>query len=590
MLKGRSHSYGFNEKNKMMRKLILPIAFATAAVAVQAKPIDADEAAQTARRIQGFEPEAVAIPSTLRRKLAYSPYVTPAFYLFNNAEANGFVIVSGDDEFPTFIAYSDEHSIDSDRPLPVQLTEYLQIVSQYVAEVQKGNTEAPLRASSKTGTPVVAPLLECYWDQGYPNNELCPMIDGAHAPVGCVATAMAQIMYKWKWPEHGRNEKTYDWGGGRYLSVDFSASTYDWSRIKASDRANSASKKAREAVSRLNFDCGVAATMAYGADGSGTLMEQGYIGMYRYLGYSSSKMKMLYRDCFDGTQDDWNHIVKNQLDKGQPVLYAAHSTTNTGGRDAGHCFVLDGYDSNGFMHVNWGWGGSCNGYYDITLLDPDDTGYTFNTDQRMTIDIVPDYEGNDDAEKTFPIHMAQPLTVSTANVALGGRFVAEISECANLSGATVIYDIGLALCDKYGKLIRMVQENSSKYRNITLPYRSYFQVTSINGIMPTGLADGDYVVRFMTTETGYTNWALPNTVGGTVNNWVPVMVSNGMAYFNEVSSGIANLDNGDKPVASVSYFDLNGRSIKHPTAADGIVVERRTHTDGTVTSVKRRMR
>jgi hypothetical protein len=219
------------------------------------------------------------------------------------------------------------------------------------------------------------PLLTTTWNQDAPYNAQCP----TPCPVGCVATAMAQVMRYWQHPVRGTGTHSYYWSpdepywspDGRVLSADFGSTTYDWANMP--DEATSASPPAvKNAVSTLCYHCGVAVDMQYGPAGSGA-MEYPYIALRRYFGYENPH----YAGRPDATRDEWYAMMCEQIDKGQPVLYCTRL----------HAFVLDGYDSPDLVHFNFGWGGQEDGWYPI---DAPDGGSTQDLGDPCFVDAIID--------------------------------------------------------------------------------------------------------------------------------------------------------------------------------------------------------
>ena len=204
------------------------------------------------------------------------------------------------------------------------------------------------------------PLLTTTWEQGPPYNDKCPTYQGQRSVVGCVATAMAQVMRYWQHPVRGTGTHSYYWSpdepywspDGRVLSADFGSTTYDWANMP--DEATSASPPAvKNAVSTLCYHCGVAVDMQYGpaSTGGSGAWEYLWIALRRYFGYENP----YYAGRPDATRDEWYAMMCEQIDKGQPVLYTTRA----------HAFVLDGYDSPDLVHFNFGWGGQEDGWYPI---------------------------------------------------------------------------------------------------------------------------------------------------------------------------------------------------------------------------------
>ena len=313
-----------------------------------------------------------------------------AFYVFNTA--NGFVIVSADDCETPIIGYSLEGRFDPNN-VPVQMQEYLQDFAariQYGIENQIIADEATARQwelvkttgrlNEHKSTQAVTPLLTAKWHQGCLYNSLCPTMQGPcdHAEVGCVAVAMGQIMHYWNYPATGWGSHSYS-NLGLTLNADFGNTTYDWEHMPDSLTENS-SEAEIEAVATLLYHCGVSVDMKYRSNGSSANSDDVPDALVRYFNYSK---RLHYEKRKNYNDEEWLLMLKNCLDLQQPVFYTGH------GNQGGHAFVCDGYDSNGLLHFNWGWG-TANGYFALGNLNP--LVYDFSNSNSAIFDIFPQYE------------------------------------------------------------------------------------------------------------------------------------------------------------------------------------------------------
>lgn len=260
------------------------------------------------------------------------------------------------------MGYTD-HPVAAGTELPSNLQQWLSQVDE-AARFTTRHPEYTLGTTSPsaqtTSNVVVEPLLgNIMWDQGFPFDQLCP----SGTPVGCVATAMAQVMYYWRWPEQGMGQHTYKYGGITH-TVDFSAATYDWDLMY--DRYDgSNSEAANDEVAKLSYHCGVSIDMQYGAGGSGAWTEYLSHALTNYFSYNPN-CGIAYRT--DMSYTDWTAALNRELLEGRPIIFAGTSD------QGGHAFVIDGINAEGLYHVNWGWGGYYNGYYDICILNPSGVG------------------------------------------------------------------------------------------------------------------------------------------------------------------------------------------------------------------------
>ena len=296
------------------------------------------------------------------------------FYVFGNESC--FVIVSANDCVTPIIGYSTENGFGQSA-LPDNVFYWLKAYDEEISTTISRQIGASddirsewnsllngNRLEPKTRTSV-SPLLLTAWDQIDPYNNLCPSASGGsggHTYTGCVATAMAQVMKYWEHPIKGVGSHSYTCPGFGQQSANFSNTTYNWDNMK-STYSLSYSTTEVTAVATLMFHCGVSVDMAYnsGTAGSGAASSSVPYALKTYFNYANSteyRLKSSYSDS------QWISMLKTELDNARPVYYSGQSTS------AGHAFVCDGYDNNNLFHFNWGWNGSCNGYYAIGALNP----------------------------------------------------------------------------------------------------------------------------------------------------------------------------------------------------------------------------
>lgn len=235
----------------------------------------------------------------------------------------------------------------------------------------------------------VDPLLKSNWSQGVPFNEDCPTQPSGmfkipqHCPVGCVALALGQIMYYYQYPEVGQGSfKRKTLFDTDTLSADFGETHYDW--VNMLDTYTSAksdyTSSQIDAVATLLYQCGIAVGMIYQLSGSSAFSYSNIPSdLVKYFRYSSDNIRYLNRSKY--SKEEWMDLIYNELSNGRPIFYSGNSPSQ-----GGHAWVLDGYDASGKVHINWGWRGLDNGYYDIDL---DNDTLDFKNEQAMVIGIQP---------------------------------------------------------------------------------------------------------------------------------------------------------------------------------------------------------
>lgn len=315
-------------------------------------------------------------------ELVYTQYqldsATPAVFVFNHTRAEGFVLVSAEDNARAILGYSDHGHFDQ-----TDIPENMQLWLQMYAEELAYTAQLPKRVASypslNTQYPDIAPLLgDTQWGQGKPFNNMCPIIDGERSVTGCVATALSQIMYKHQYPLHGIGSHSYRLKNGTQLSVDFSQATYDWENMIPIYK--SYTQEQADAVAELMFHVGVACNMSYSPSASGAVSQMALQAMHKYFGYDAG-MTPLLKDYM--SEDKILTAIAADLQAGLPI-YMSGTTINY----EGHAFVCDGMQSNGYLHINWGWNGSGDGYYSLSALDPGQHG-TGGSSQNLafTVDV-----------------------------------------------------------------------------------------------------------------------------------------------------------------------------------------------------------
>lgn len=323
----------------------------------------------------------------------------PAYYVFPNGEGKGFTVVSGDDRLPEVVGYSDRGTYDEEN-LPSNYVGFMKAYEEMVGQLDNGDSrasasvaEAKALRSSGYQQPTVAPLLgSIQWNQMTPYNNMCPMYNSTDRSVtGCVATAMSQVMMYYQYPTTLQADIPAYVSYSNRLSIPQinKGETYDWDNMLPKyisyDPVNYTDAQAT-AIAKLMYHCGAACEMDYGSS-SGANVTPAILSTY--FGYDSDLMQDLNRDVF--TLAEWSQIMDKELTAKRPILYSGQSS------DGGHEFVCDGTDGNGLYHINWGWGGYQDGYFDVTILNPDKGGAGsgnapdgYNQYCSMIIGIAPD--------------------------------------------------------------------------------------------------------------------------------------------------------------------------------------------------------
>jgi hypothetical protein len=312
------------------------------------------------------------------------------YYIFN-IQDKGYVIVSGENAVTPILGYSFEGSYSQETQAP----QFIAWMKQYAQQIKfareknalplPGITERWAYLINPLSSPYVPlkskldvePMITSNWNQPSPYNGMCPADpagSNGHAMSGCVPVAMAQIMYYYRWPDHGTGSYTYYDSTYGTQHATFDSTWYRWNNMK-NIIADSDS-----GIAQLIYHLGVSVDLKYGAQSSGMFNHKAAYALRTYFKYSP-QTQYVYRDS---TNLSWDSIIIAHLNRKMPLYYAGWSVPNING----HAFVCDGYQGGDYFHFNFGWSGLDNGYYYVDNLTPG--GNNFNLAQELIINIYPD--------------------------------------------------------------------------------------------------------------------------------------------------------------------------------------------------------
>lgn len=301
-------------------------------------------------------------PSSPLRTLAF----TKGYTVIGRAEG-GFAIVSNDDANEAVVGYSTTATFDASQPA---LAWYLDAANDVLLSSSFRTVKrTAIPDDCKTNVPA---LMKSQWSQDDPYWYMCPKEkSGKKCYTGCVATAMAQVMYYYKYPDTGMGGSASVKCDGMEYTVNFASSKYDWaSMLDTYVYGGSYSVMQKQAIGRIMYDCGVAVSMNYSSTFSGANLKNVPAAMTDHFGYIAQYYgyKENYYENYKYDFDKWNQTVYRELSAGHPIIYAGLSVKQGNNNQSNHAFIIDGYDNNGYVHVNWGYGGLGDGTFDINLL------------------------------------------------------------------------------------------------------------------------------------------------------------------------------------------------------------------------------
>lgn len=497
-----------------MRKALLLMTLFVSTM-LMAGPVTLEQAQQKAADFIASK-----ISSKRSQALHHTPLLTTQqteqspLYVFNVGDNDGYVVVSGDDRTEEILGYGTKGHLDN-WLMPDNMRAFLQEYADAIRLLDKRGITAPAHRASRriSDKAAIAPLLKSTWNQGQPYNAACPVIDGTLSVTGCVATAMAQVMYYHKWPSAATTVEIPSYTsngnlGEKQLDALPAGMVFDWSSMKDNYQWGWGSTAGEMAVAQLMRACGQSVQMQYGTESGAAVASVAY-ALVTYFDYEETTTKYLSRNNY--SYNDWQEIIYKELEAGRPVLYGGQSS---GG---GHAFVCDGYSEDDFFHINWGWGGNSDNYFRLRLLDPSNQGIggsSNNSGYGCGQEAIIGIQKNDGS-------FTPAIVMSTDKLELAGD-VYEFSRAnstQNFTGLNVVYstfnytgdkhnfDLGVGLMDADKNIVQGVMNEAASGGSYPPGYG--WVVGNSNPLtieIGSNVPDGDYRLILISRETGSSVW------------------------------------------------------------------------------------
>lgn len=400
----------------------------------------------------------------------------PAYYIFTNPNDKKFVIISGESKLNELVGYGDKMTENpNDQPpyFKLFLKEYERVVKEVRSKATATTPQRPIKRK-------VEPLLTCKWSQYDPFNKYTPLSNGQHTPTGCVATATAQVMFYNKWPKNRPQDYIASTGDDAKKSA-----TYWWDEMKNTTNEMRA-EQSRQAVGVLMYDIGKAVHMRYYIKGSDSNLQRACNALRDKFDYT-----VRYLDKNFLPANEFINEVMQEISDGYPVLVV-------GGP---HAFVYDGYDEQGLIHTNWGWGGENDGYFDINIVTLNVSGFALNSGTFWDDISVVFAHPNDgkaipfkDIERGLDARTTTSLTIDKTEANRSESFSAKIEKLGSYSsvkGELGVFTgkVALALYNEKNERVKIFDSTAGDQTWASIFTSMSFDVADINF---KGIADGNY--------------------------------------------------------------------------------------------------
>ncbi len=524
------------KKKTLLTSMLLAVALAT----VSAKPRTTAQLLGAAQKVLSGTSLTKSVSVQDLQVLKSESQLTVIGY-----ENGACAIIANDDQFDAVLGYTDK-PLTGD-PAPGFLWWLETMNASLESQLAEGTIVKATESNRKYSR--VDPLVTTTWNQGAPYNNLCPQYTSngvtTRYVTGCVATAMAQVMAYNKWPETGNKSISYTYtddvtGEIRRLTANPGKTNYDYANMLDAYTSGNYNDAQATAVATLMYHCGLSVKMQYTVDGSGSMVYDACSAVRRNFRYPEYT-PYYYRDVMSSAE--WMNLIYREIDDACPVLYAGASS-------GGHCFVLDGYNESGQVHVNWGWGGSGDGFFTVSSLN----GYS--SQQQMVLMRKPD-----DTRVNYNTYRSLFGAMSALTMTYRIDHV-------NATGAIYNMDV-----DAFTGELGLMATSLSTGETTALSTTSLSSVTLFSGLSvdingeTAGLADGEYRVYLATKSTKETDWQPIRTSDSYRNSYLMTKKGDGVSLTAERSNagwmtGIGDIKvNKSTAATTVRVYDTTGRQV-----------------------------
>ena len=477
-----------------------------------------------------------------------------ALYIYNTGNS-GYMILPADDNAYPLLGYTDSGNWDAAKANPA-VKAWLSMYAQQIQSARNANKAAKAPAAASTPKEAISPMITTRWNQDAPYNDECPLMNNQRTYTGCVATSMAQVMNYFKYPQVGTGIKQYTASKlGKRLTMNFAQREFDWANMLNDYYPGTYTEAQSQAVAYLMKAAGYSVEMNYGLDASGANSTLIGVALRDYFNYDQGthiERRLIYSAA------TWADMLYDNLKNVGPFVLDGNSPL-----DGGHSFVCDGYDGNGYFHINWGWGGESDGYYALEALNPESQGIGgstggFNFEQDAILGAKP-------AGATPGVIPAPTLgQYGSSTATVSGNILTFSCDnynptgWINLSDRPIALYIGAEFAPVNGGTPTVVQGKMGTLDAVSLGLNNYYPTDRVKPFVTIpSLAAGQYKVTLVTKEkdNAAANW-IPVNVPWGYRNYVMLTVNSNGSYKVETVAP-ATLVMSDVTLTSALYPDTN---------------------------------
>ncbi len=472
----------------------------------------------------------------------------------------GFVVLANDDAIEAVVGVSNK-PYTTDTNINPSFQWYLRAANAAIASrIASGHGYSGAIAPSAPLPDHVEPLIKTRWQQEAPfNNDVQKDDKGKPYLVGCVAITMTQIMRYYKYPAEGKGSNSYTMNG-ETLSADFSATPYQWDKMLPIYEKGKYTDEEAKAVSELMRQVGISVNMDYKPGFSSSYTMSAQNALINNFGYNPD-MNRYTRNYY--SEQEWMDMVYKELSEQRPIYYSG----NDSNWKNGHAFVIDGYNKDGKVHVNWGWGGYQDGDFDIGILTPARSNYSYYQD--MIVGIQPEQQGAWKSHLT--LYYGSQLTIE------------KFRKQAIRMGEAKVWNVSSTPVN--GTLALVIEGNGQQRNLKTTNYQAddsqWYSISWQNIRLPKDLPDGDYQIYLRFRDDRDANWQVVRTEYGKPNS-VVINIANGTFTIKDNRTNYDWVTAIEAPTVSdteapVRVYNLQGHKLLQLPAAAFSVSQLPTH-------------
>jgi len=488
-----------------MKKISFLSALLALSTVVFAAPVGRQQAQQKAVAFLEKQNKSVQLSSSapFRAKSAALTVEQSPYYIFNTEGNKGFIIVSGDDRTEEILGYSDAGSFDPEN-IPDGLQALLDAYEQEINELGDMEVFEDVAAKSRKAMArprqSVEPFNKRTWSQGSPHNGQLPTLSGSHCSAGCVGVAMAEAIGCFSYPSSVKAIGSYTSASGVKASA-LAAATINWKNICDNYIDVTTTSTQKSEVAKLFRYVTQSITTNYKSSSSTSNPSRIPAALKTYFNFESTAKQIFATDY---SFEDLIDLLYNEVAEHRPVIISGLSLATSANASAGHSYIMDGYDKDDLFHFDWGWGGSCRGYYRLSALSPFQNvrNRAYMRSLSAVVGIQPKGYGGTVHQSEIE-EQDRSLTLTSVSVPTSTSAVSSVTVSVGMQNQNDVannYDHAVALYDSNYGFVKILKSYAGA------AFATDASKTSTYSVSFADVANGTYYIVPVSRVSNYATW------------------------------------------------------------------------------------